>query len=100
MSWPLMILLAVGSYGLKVVGVTTFGSLLERKFRTWVSLLPTVLFAALIAVMTFENAGELVVDARIAGVAVGAFAAWRKAPLFVVIASAMLATSVLRFVTS
>ena len=96
MSWPLLILLAAGSYGLKALGVTTLGGIVERRFGPVVSLLPAALFSALIVVMTFEEAGELVFDARVAGVAVGVIAAWRKAPLLVVVAVAMAATAGLR----
>ena len=96
MSWPLLILLAVGSYGLKVLGVTTLGSIVERRLGPVVSLLPAALFSALIVVMTFEEAGQLVLDSRVAGVAVGAVATWRKAPLLVVVASAMAVTAGLR----
>ena len=96
MSWPLLILLAAGSYGLKVLGVTALGGVVERRFGSVVSLLPVALFSALIVVMTFEDAGRLVLDSRVAGVAVGAAAAWRKAPLLVVVAAAMAVTAGLR----
>ena len=96
MSWPLLILLAAGSYGLKALGVTALGSVVERRLGPVVSLLPAALFSALIVVMTFEAAGELVLDSRVAGVAVGAVAAWRKAPLLVVVAVAMAVTAGLR----
>ena len=96
MSWPLLVLLAAGSYGLKAPGVTTLGGIVERRFGAVVSLLPAALFSALIVVMTFEEAGEVVFDSRVAGVAVGAVAAWRKAPLLVVAAAAMAATAGLR----
>ncbi|MCY4424008.1 MAG: AzlD domain-containing protein [Acidimicrobiaceae bacterium] len=96
MSWPLLILLAAGSYGLKALGVTTLGSVVERRFGSVVALLPAALFSALIVVMTFEDAGQLVLDFRVAGVAVGALATWRKAPLLVVVASAMAVTAILR----
>ncbi len=96
MSWPLLISLAAGSYGLKALGVTTLGGIVERRFGPVVSLLPAALFSALIVVMTFEEAGELVFDSRAAGVAVGAVAAWRKAPLLLVVAVAMVATAGLR----
>lgn len=99
MSWPLMIVLVAGSLGLKVLGVTALGSAVARKLSGLVSLLPAVLFAALIAVMTFETAGELTLDARVVGVGVGALAVWRKAPLLVVVLAAMAVTSVLRLAT-
>ena len=96
MSWPLLLLLASGSYGLKVLGVTALGSAVERRLAPVVSLLPAALFSALVVVMTFEEAGQLSVDSRLAGVAVGALAAWRKAPLLVVVAAAMAVTAGLR----
>ncbi len=96
MSWPLLLLLAAGSYGLKALGVTALGSVVERKLGPVVSLLPAALFSALVVVMTFEEAGELVLDSRVAGVAVGAVATWRKAPLLIVVAVAMAVTAGLR----
>ncbi len=96
MSWTLLILLAGGSYGLKVLGVTTLGGIVERRLGPVVSLLPAALFSALVVVMTFEEAGRLVFDSRVAGVAVGAVAVWRKAPLLVVVATAMAVTAGLR----
>jgi len=94
-----MIGLAAGSYGLKVLGVTALGAVVERRLGPLVSLLPAVLFSALIVVMTFETAGELVLDARVVGVGVGALAVWRKAPLLVVIVAAMSVTAALRLIT-
>ena len=47
-------------------------------------------------VLTFEDAGELVLDARATGVAAGALAVWRKAPLLVVVVVAMAVTAGLR----
>ena len=99
MSWSLMIVLAAGSYGLKALGVTTLGSVVERRLGPLVSLLPAVLFSALIVVMTFETAGELVLDARVVGVGVGALAVWRKAPLLGVVLAAMTVTAGLRLLS-
>ena len=96
MSWPLMIALVAGSYSFKALGVTTLGGRVERRLGPAVALLPAALFAALIVVLTFEEAGELVLDARAAGVAAGALAVWRKAPLLVVVAVAMAVTAGLR----
>ena len=96
MSWPLLIALVAGCYGLKALGVTAVGSLIERRLGPAVTLLPAALFAALIVVSTFEEAGRLVLDARAAGVAAGALAAWRKAPLIAVVLVAMAVTAGLR----
>ena len=96
MSWPLLILFAAGSFGLKALGLTTLGGIVERRLGAVVSLLPAALFSALVVVMTLEESGRLVFDSRVAGVAVGAMAVWRKAPLLVVVAVAMAVTAGLR----
>ena len=99
MSWSLLVLLVAGSYGLKALGVTTLGGIVERRFGPVMSLLPAALFSALIVVMTFEEAGDLVFDSRVAGVAVGALATWHRAPLLVVVAAAMAVTAAVRAIT-
>ena len=99
MSWPLLVLLVAGSYGLKALGVMTLGGVVERRFGAVVLLLPAALFSALIVVMTLEDAGQLEFDSRVTGVAVGALATWRRAPLLVVVAAAMAVTAALRAIT-
>lgn len=96
MSWPLLIALVAGCYGLKALGVTALGGLIERRLGPVVTLLPASLFTAVIIVSTFEEAGMVVLDARAAGVAAGALAAWRKAPLIVVVLVAMSVSAGLR----
>ena len=95
----MLVALAAGSYGIRVLGVTTFGRIIEQRLGPLVSLLPVSLFSALVAVMTWERAGELVLDARVVGVAAGAIAVWRKASMVVVVLVAMAATAGLRLVT-
>ena len=96
MSWLSIALLVAGCYGFKALGATAFGSFVQRRFGQVAVLLPAALFTALVVVLTFEEAGRLVVDARAAGVAAGALAAWRKAPLIVVVLAAMAVTAVIR----
>ena len=95
-SWPWILCLAGGCFGLRVLGITLLGRILETRFQSVVSLMPAVLFPALVAVMTFEDAGSLVLDARAAGVVAGALAAWLRASLMVVIVAAMAATAGMR----
>ena len=45
MSWYLLVLLVAGSYGLKALGVTTLGGIVERRFGPVMSLLPAALFS-------------------------------------------------------
>jgi len=95
-SWPMLVALAAGVYGIRVLGVTTLGRLVEQRLGPLVSLLPVTLFSALVALMTWEKAGELVLDARVVGVVAAAVAAWRKASMVVVILVAMAVTAGLR----
>ena len=98
MSWPWILGLAAGCYGFRVLGVTVLGRIFETRLQPVVSLMPAVLFPALIAVMTFEKDGGLVLDARAAGVVAGAVAAWHKASVMVVVVSAMTMTAGVRAV--
>jgi hypothetical protein len=54
------------------------------------------LIAALIVNDTFADGKDLVVDARAAGVAAAALAAWRRAPLIVVIVIGAAVTAAIR----
>ena len=54
------------------------------------------LLAALVVTQTFATGGSLVVDARLAAVAVAAVALWRKAPFIVVVLLGALTAAALR----
>lgn len=83
---------------MRVLGVTVLGRILETRLQSVVSLMPAVLFPALVAVLTFEEEGGLVLDARAAGVVAGAVAAWHKASMMVVVVAAMAVTASVRAV--
>src|SRR5262249_30324068 len=68
------------------------GVTLPARLVRCVALLPAALLAALVVVGTFGGDRALVLDARAAGVAVAALAAWRKAPFPVVIVLAAAGT--------
>ena len=108
MSWEAILVLVVGSYGCKLFGVAVLarvggadGSIGGRLswFPAMAALIPPALFAALIAVQTLESDGGLQIDARAAGVAVGAIAVWRKVPFVVVVVLAMTVTAAIRWQT-
>ncbi len=94
----MIVALAAGSYGIRILGITTFGRIVEHRLGSVLSLLPVVLFSALIVVTTLQNAGDQVLDTRLAGVAVAGVAAWRDAPMMVVVLVAMAVTAGLRVV--
>ena len=54
------------------------------------TLIPVVLLSALVAVQTVAEKSKLVIDQRLAGVAVAVIALALKAPYFVVVMSALL----------
>jgi branched-subunit amino acid transport protein len=97
MTWSLVLGLAAGAYFFKVLGLVILGqrtmpSALER----CLALIPAALIAALIAKDTLTTGQELVVDARLAGVAAAAIAAWRRLPVVAVIVIGATVTAVLR----
>lgn len=97
MTWAAILGLAAGAYLFKVVGLVGLGDReLPAPVARCVALLPAALLPALVAVQTFSTGHHLVVDARFAGVAVAAVAAWRKAPFPVVIVLGAAVTAAVR----
>lgn len=108
MSWWAIGVLAAGAFGCKWFGVAVLGRLGGDDamaggrlgwFPPMAALIPPALFAALIAVQTFEIDGALRVDARAAGVVAGVLAVWRRAPFLLVVVLAMTVTAVIRWQT-
>ncbi len=97
MSWTTLLILAAGAYGFKAAGVFGFGKWLDSDdARRFTVLLPPALLAALVAVQTVGGVGELVIDARLPGVAAGSLAALRGAPFWAVVVIAAAVTAGLR----
>lgn len=112
MSWTGIVILAGGAYLFKALGVLVVGPLLRRGSAAegdqteaalgWPirvgQLLPPALLAALVVSQTVATGTELVIDARLAGVAAGAVAVWRKAPFWLVLLIAAAVTAGVRAV--
>lgn len=97
MSWAFVLSLAAGAYMFKVLGFVVFGGrTLPVVLDRCLALIPVALISALIVKDTFAVGQELVLDARAAGVAAAAIAAWRRAPLIVVIVIGAAVTAGLR----
>ncbi|MEK7292777.1 MAG: AzlD domain-containing protein [Actinomycetota bacterium] len=97
MSWWLVIGLSIGAYVFKVSGLVVIGArTLPVPLERCLILIPAALLAALVIKDTFSLGQELVVDARSAGLAVAVVAAWRKAPLIIVVVLAAGATALIR----
>jgi len=96
-SWAAILALAAGTYAMKAAGPVLLGGRpLPARLVGVVALLPAAVFAALVVVDTFSQNGELVLDARAAGVGAAAVAAWREAPFLVVVGVAVVVTAAVR----
>lgn len=81
-----MFAVAGTAYFFKVLGLVVIGHrTLPAGLNRCLALIPAALLAALVVHDTFGDGKALVIDARAAGVAAAAVAAWRRLPLVVVI---------------
>ncbi len=97
MTWTLIILLTLGAYAFKVTGLVFLGGRsLPPVFERCLALIPAAVVTALVMKDTFTNGQELVLDVRALGIAVAGIAAWRKAPLIVVIVLGAAVTALVR----
>lgn len=100
MIWAAILITAAGCYALKLAGLSVPDRVLDRAVvRRIADLIPVALLGALVAVQTFSSGRELVVDARLAGVAVGVAALLARAPFLVVVAVAATTTALIRLWT-
>lgn len=100
LTWSVVALLAVGVYGQRMVGATAIDT--ERLSERWqrvLTALPLAIIAAVIALQTVTAERTLTVDARLVGVAVAGFCAWRRLPLLVTVLAAAASTAVIRALT-
>ena len=97
MTWTLIILLAVGAYAFKVTGLIILGGRsLPPVFERCLGLIPAAIITALVIKDTFTVGQDLTLDARALGIAVAVIAAWKRAPLIVVIVLGATVTALVR----
>lgn len=97
MSWTLIVLLALGAYAFKFAGLVVVGArTLPPRFERCLALIPAAVISALIVKDTLTAGRDIVIDARAAGIAVAILAAWRRAPLIVVIVAGAAVTALVR----
>ena len=86
MTWTALLILAAGTYLLRLAGLALRDRLrLPGRVDRYVDLGATALLVALVAVGALLDGDEFAGWARPVGVAVGALAAWRRAPFVVVV---------------
>jgi branched-subunit amino acid transport protein len=96
-TWTLVLALAAGAYCFKVVGLVVIGDrTLPPVLERCLALIPAALIAALVVKDTFSVGQHLQIDARAAGVLAAVIAAWRRAPLILVIAVGAAVTAAVR----
>ena len=95
--WLAVLVVGIATIALKAAGpVLLGGRALPTRVRAMVGLLAPALLAALVVTQTFGSGRHVVVDARIAGVAVAAVALRLRAPILVAVALAAGVTAGLR----
>jgi hypothetical protein len=95
----MLLALGVMSYALKAVGPLLAGAREPgAEARRTLELVAVPLLAALIVVQTLAAGHRLVIDARLAALAVAAVLAWRRAPFLIVVLTAAATASLLRFI--
>lgn len=98
--WVAVLVTAVGCYLLKLAGLSVPQAVLDHPVAERIAdLLPVALLAALVAVQVFAAGPELVVDARLVGLAVAVVALLLRAPFLVVVLLAAASAALLRLLT-
>ncbi|GAC1342356.1 MAG: AzlD domain-containing protein [Candidatus Dormibacteria bacterium] len=96
-AWAPVLMGSLGCYLVKLAGLSVPPRFLrDHRLRAVTDLLPVALLSALVAIQAFTLAHRLVVDARAAGLAVGAIALLARAPFLVVVGLAAITTALLR----
>lgn len=99
MIWCAVLLGSVGCWLEKLLGYLLPGTVLSRPLAMRIAtLMPVALLAGLVTVQTFAEGQRLVVDARLAGLAVAVVALLLRAPFLVVVLVAAGAAALLRTV--
>jgi branched-subunit amino acid transport protein len=97
MIWLAILVAGVGCYLLKLAGLSVPARVLERPLVERVAdLLPVALLSALIAVQVVGSGQELVLDARLVGLAAAVVALLLRAPFIVVVFVAALSAAAVR----
>lgn len=100
MTWLSIILLTGAVWGQRLLGAFVVGPALARRpgVARAMGLIPAAVVMAVIVQLTVADGRSLVIDARLAGVAVAGVLVWRRAPFIVVVLVAAAVTALVRAV--
>jgi len=98
MTWTVVFLLALGTWGQRLLGMFAGGGMVARMpaLARLATLIPAAVVMAVIVQLTLGDGPSLVFDARIVGMAVAGLLVWRRAPFVVVVVAAAAATALVR----
>lgn len=96
--WIVVLVIAAFTILFKAAGPVFLGRRrLPARVQSVVALVAPVMLTALVVTQTVGGDEEIVVDARVPGVAAAAIAVWRGAPIVAAMFVAALVTALLRF---
>jgi branched-subunit amino acid transport protein len=96
-SWTVLLALCAVSYALKALGpLLAGGRELGPRTRRTLDLVAVPLLAALVLVGTASDGHRLVIDARLAGLAVAAVLVAKRAPFLIVVLAAAATAALIR----
>ncbi len=96
-TWLIVLAVGAGTMAIKAAGpVLLAGRTLPGKVQSVVALLAPALLAALVATSTVSTGQQLMLDARVVGIAVAAVALLFRAPLLLVVVLAAAAAALTR----
>ena len=98
MSTLSIVALVAAVWGQRLLGAFVIGPVLGRRpvVARAMGLLPAAVVMAVIIQLTVAEGKSLVVDERLAGVAVAGVLVWRRAPFLAVVLAAAIVTALLR----
>jgi len=97
MIWITLLVASVACYAIKLAGLSLPQRFLEGpRVQRIIALLPVALLAALVATQTFATGRHLVLDVRVACLAVAGIAVLLRAPFLVVVAIGAATAALLR----
>ncbi len=98
MTTVAIVALAAGVWGQRLAGMFLVGPVLDRRpvLAQAASLIPAAVICAVIVQLSIADGKSLVIDERLAGLAVAGVLVWRKAPFIVIVVAAAATTAALR----
>jgi len=97
--WLWVLLTSAGCYLTKLTGLSIKSERLEgERLQRWILMVPPAFFGGLVLAQTVTAGNQLVVDARLAGLAAAAVALLLRAPFLLVLVVAAAVTAAVRAV--